>query len=73
MKWEGEAEVALECARNLIPSGGKKFQGQTPPLIGNLCRLEDYFFSPEGTLKDRHLGFFSDINKMTHTNDKAFI
>lgn len=53
-----------------IPVGGKKFQGQTVTFICNLGRLEDYLFLPEGTLKDRNLGFFSSVNKMTVTNDK---
>lgn len=54
----------------LTPAGAGKFQGQTPTLLCNRCRLEDYFFLPEGALKDRHLGFFSGVNKITHINDK---
>lgn len=50
--------MAVEHAHNLIPVGAKKFQGQTPTFLCNHCKLEDYFFSPEGALKDRHLVSF---------------
>lgn len=53
-----------------IPVDGKKFQGQTVTFICNLCRLEDYFLLLQVTFKDRYLGFFSVVNKMTVTNKK---
>lgn len=56
----------LKLLANLILLGGKKFQGQTPTFTCNLCIIEDYFFLPEGALKDRHLGFFLGVNKIKH-------
>lgn len=67
LKWGGETDVTV-CRRH--NAGAKKFQGQAPTFMCSLCRLEDYFL-PEGAFKNRHLGFFSGVNKMTHTNDTA--